>query len=53
MVGIADETIEAIRDQFLRYAAAEIAPHAQGWHQRDELIPLEVVEQMAEWACSA
>jgi (2S)-methylsuccinyl-CoA dehydrogenase len=47
-VGIADETIAAIRDQFLRYAATEIAPHAQGWHQRDELIPLPVVEQLAE-----
>ena len=47
-VGIADDTIAAIRDQFLRYAAGEIAPHAQGWHQRDELIPLPVVEQLAE-----
>lgn len=47
-VGIADETIAAIRDQFLRYAATEIAPHAQGWHQRDELIPIAVVRQLAE-----
>jgi (2S)-methylsuccinyl-CoA dehydrogenase len=47
-VGIVDETIEAIRQQFLRYAATEIAPHAQGWHQRDELIPIGVVEQLAE-----
>ena len=41
-----DETIDAIRDQFLRYADTEIAPHAQGWHQRDELIPIELVEQL-------
>jgi (2S)-methylsuccinyl-CoA dehydrogenase len=47
-VGIADETITAIREQFLRYAAAEIAPHAQGWHERDELIPIEIVERLAE-----
>jgi len=47
-VGIADETIAAIREQFLRYAATEITPHAQGWHQRDELIPIGVVEQLAE-----
>ena len=47
-VGLEDETIAAIRDQFLRYAATEIAPHAQGWHQRDELIPLPVVQQLAE-----
>ena len=47
-VGLADETIDAIRSQFLRYAAAEIAPHAQGWHQRDELIPLEIVRQLGQ-----
>ena len=47
-VGIEDDTISAIRDQFLRYAATEIAPHAQGWHQRDELIPMPVVKQLAE-----
>ena len=46
--GLEDETILAIREQFLRYAAAEIAPHAQGWHQRDELIPMQVVSQLAE-----
>ena len=47
-VGIEDDTISAIRDQFLRYAATEIAPHAQGWHLRDELIPMPVVKQLAE-----
>ena len=46
--GIEDETIVAIREQFLRYAATEIAPHAQGWHPRDELIPMPVVKQLAE-----
>jgi (2S)-methylsuccinyl-CoA dehydrogenase len=47
-VGLAEEGIDAIRSQFLRYAAAEIAPHAQGWHQRDELIPIEIVRQLGE-----
>jgi (2S)-methylsuccinyl-CoA dehydrogenase len=47
-VGLADETIDAIRTQFLRYAATEIAPHAQGWHQRDELIPIEIVQQLSD-----
>ena len=47
-VGIDDETIAAVRDQFLRYAATEIAPHAQQWHQNDELIPIEIVNQLAE-----
>jgi (2S)-methylsuccinyl-CoA dehydrogenase len=43
-----DETHWAIRDQFLRYAANEIAPHAQQWHQNNELIPLPVVQQLGE-----
>ena len=43
-----DETHQAIRDQFLRYAATEIAPHAQKWHQNDELIPMPVVRQLGE-----
>ena len=47
-VGLEDETIDAIRSQFLRYAAEEIAPHAQGWHQRDELIPMAIVQQLGE-----
>jgi (2S)-methylsuccinyl-CoA dehydrogenase len=47
-VGITDETIAVIRDQFLRYAADKIAPHAQGWHQRDELIPIKTVQQLSE-----
>ena len=47
-VGIADQTIAAVRDQFLRYAAAEITPFAQEWHRRDALIPLPVVRQLAE-----
>ena len=47
-VGVEDETIAAIRDQFTRFADTEIAPHAQGWHQRDELIPIGVVQQLAD-----
>ena len=47
-VGLRDETIEAIRAQFLRFAAAEIAPHAQDWHRQDALIPLPVVNQLSE-----
>jgi (2S)-methylsuccinyl-CoA dehydrogenase len=32
----------------LRHAEAEIAPHAQKWHQCAELIPIDVVRQLAE-----
>ncbi|WP_394762940.1 acyl-CoA dehydrogenase family protein [Phenylobacterium sp.] len=41
-----DETHEAIRAQFTAFAAAKIAPHAHGWHLRDELIPLGLIEEM-------
>lgn len=37
-----------IRDQFRRFADERVAPHAHGWHMRDELIPMEIVEALAE-----
>ncbi|MCK8785324.1 acyl-CoA dehydrogenase family protein [Roseomonas sp. NAR14] len=43
-----DEVLEATREQFLRFAAAEVAPYAQGWHDRDELIPIDLVGKLAE-----
>ena len=43
-----DETLSLVRDQFRRFADAEVGPHAHGWHLRDELIPMPVVEAMAE-----
>lgn len=41
-----DETLEAIRDQFTTFAAEKIAPHAQGWHLDNALIPLELYEEL-------
>jgi (2S)-methylsuccinyl-CoA dehydrogenase len=41
-----DETLEAIRGQFTAFAAEKIAPFAHGWHLRDELIPLDLIEEM-------
>jgi (2S)-methylsuccinyl-CoA dehydrogenase len=43
-----DDDIDQIREQFRRFAAKEIAPHAQAWHLADDLIPDEVVRQLAE-----
>jgi (2S)-methylsuccinyl-CoA dehydrogenase len=37
---------ELVRDQFRRFAEDRITPHAHGWHLRDELIPLDIVEEM-------
>ena len=41
-----EETLEAIRDQFTGFAQQKIAPFAHGWHLRDELIPLALIEEM-------
>ncbi|MBT3306567.1 MAG: acyl-CoA dehydrogenase, partial [Alphaproteobacteria bacterium] len=46
--GLGDETLEMIADQFHRFADEEVAPFAQAWHQQDQLIPIKVVDQMAE-----
>ncbi len=43
-----DEELEMIRDQFRRYAEERVVPHAHGWHLRDELIPMAVIEELAE-----
>ncbi|WP_411287727.1 acyl-CoA dehydrogenase family protein, partial [Phenylobacterium sp.] len=41
-----DDTLEAVRDQFHAFAAEKIAPFAHGWHLRDELIPLPLIEEL-------
>ncbi len=43
-----DADLDLIRDQFRKFADAEVVPFAHGWHLRDELIPLEIVAQMGE-----
>jgi (2S)-methylsuccinyl-CoA dehydrogenase len=41
-----DETLDAVRDHFHAFTAEKIAPFAHGWHLRDELIPLALLEEM-------
>ncbi|ETX30881.1 acyl-CoA dehydrogenase family protein [Roseivivax isoporae] len=45
--GLEDE-LEMIREQFRRYAVEKVLPHAHEWHLKDELIPMEVIEELAE-----
>jgi (2S)-methylsuccinyl-CoA dehydrogenase len=47
-IGVDDPTLEMIRDQVRRFAEREVAPYAQEWHRRDQLIPLPVIEDLAE-----
>lgn len=43
-----DETLAMVRDQFRRFGADRVEPHAHQWHLEDRLIPIEVVDAMAE-----
>jgi (2S)-methylsuccinyl-CoA dehydrogenase len=43
-----DDELEMIREQFRRYAVEKVEPFAHDWHLNDELIPIEVIEELAE-----
>ncbi len=43
-----DATLEAVRDQFHAFTDDKITPHAHGWHLRDELIPLTLLEELGD-----
>ena len=43
-----DEELEMIREQFRRYAVDKVIPNAHEWHLKDELIPLEVIQELAD-----
>lgn len=43
-----DDELEMIREQFRRYALDRVTPHAHEWHLKDELIPMEVIAELAE-----
>jgi (2S)-methylsuccinyl-CoA dehydrogenase len=42
-----DDELEMIRDQFRRYSDEKVIPRAQDWHLKDELIPMEVIQDLA------
>ena len=43
-----DEELEMIREQFRRFTLEKVEPFAHDWHLKDELIPMEVIEELAE-----
>ena len=46
-IGLGEEALDMVRDQFRRFGAERVAPFAHGWHLEDKLIPLEVIEEMS------
>ena len=43
-----DDTHAMIRDSFRRLVDEEVEPFAHGWHLRNELIPVELIDRMAQ-----
>ena len=43
-----DDELEMIREQFRRFAVEKVEPFAHDWHLNDELIPMEIIEELAE-----
>ncbi len=43
-----DDELEMIREQFRRFAVEKVEPFAHEWHLNDELIPMEIIEELAE-----
>jgi (2S)-methylsuccinyl-CoA dehydrogenase len=42
-----DDTMGMIREQFFRFAQEKVTPFAHQWHLKDELIPIEVVNELS------
>ncbi|MCV6603105.1 MAG: acyl-CoA/acyl-ACP dehydrogenase [Cohaesibacter sp.] len=43
-----DETMEAFREEMRRFAESEVLPYAHEWHLKNDYIPLEIIDKMAE-----
>jgi (2S)-methylsuccinyl-CoA dehydrogenase len=47
-LGLDDEALVMVRDQFRRFVNEQVIGPAHEWHLQDELIPMPIVRQMAE-----
>ncbi len=47
-LGLNDETLEMIQDQFKKFTDEKIIPFAHEWHLKDALIPDSTLKEMAE-----
>ncbi len=43
-----DDELEMIREQFRRFAKDRVEPNAHDWHLNDELIPMDIIDEMAQ-----
>jgi (2S)-methylsuccinyl-CoA dehydrogenase len=47
-IGLDDPTLEMMREQLRRFAERAVVPYAQDWHRQDRLIPIEIIEELAQ-----
>lgn len=45
---LGDDDLDMVRGQFRRFAQEKVAPYAHAWHLANELVPIGIVEEMAE-----
>ena len=43
-----DDTLDMIRETFRTFAEEKVVPFAHQWHLKDELIPIEIIQEMGE-----
>ncbi|MEM8590979.1 MAG: acyl-CoA dehydrogenase family protein [Pseudomonadota bacterium] len=43
-----EEELEMIREQFRRYSLDRVEPYAHDWHLKDELIPMQTIDELSE-----
>jgi (2S)-methylsuccinyl-CoA dehydrogenase len=43
-----DPELDMIRAQFRRFSVEQVEPHAHDWHLNDELIPMQVIDALAD-----
>ncbi|MGH1416467.1 MAG: acyl-CoA dehydrogenase family protein [Pelagimonas sp.] len=43
-----DEELDMFREQMRRYAVDKVEPFAHEWHLKDQLIPMEIIDELSE-----
>ena len=47
-LGLNNELLNLTREQINRFVESEVTPYAHGWHLKDDLIPITVIDEMSK-----
>ena len=47
-LGLNDDTLNLTREQINRFVGDQVTPYAHEWHLKDDLIPINVIDQMSQ-----